>query len=87
MEDTALIPSLGGFHMLQSNLAHVPQLLSLRSRAWEWKLVSPLAATTKDHVPRAHAPQQEKPSQWEAWALQWRVALTKQQRPTSAKNK
>lgn len=33
-EDTALIPSLGGFHMLQSNLVHVPQLLSLRSRAW-----------------------------------------------------
>ena len=28
------------------------------------------------HVPRAHAPQQEKPPQWEAHAPQWRVAPT-----------
>ena len=29
----------------------------------------------KPTCPKAHAPQQEKPPQWEAWALQWRVAL------------
>ena len=39
-----------------------PQLLSLR------------AATTEARVPRAHAPQWEKPPQWEARALQRRVA-------------
>ena len=42
--------------------AHVPQLLSLH------------ATTTEAHVPRACAPQQEKPLQWEACAPQWRVA-------------
>ena len=42
--------------------AHMPQLLSLR------------AATTEALVPRAHAPQQEKPLQWEAHAPQRRVA-------------
>ena len=30
--------------------------------------------TTEARVPRAHAPQQEKPPQWEARAPQWRVA-------------
>ena len=42
--------------------AHVPQLLS------------PRATTTEAHVPSAHAPQQEKPPQWEAHAPQRRVA-------------
>ena len=42
--------------------AHVPQLLS------------PRVATTEAHVPRARAPQQEKPPQWEAHAPQRRVA-------------
>ena len=37
------------------------------SRAFELQL-------TEARVPRAHAPQQEKPSQWEAHTLQWRVA-------------
>ena len=41
---------------------HVPQLLSLHATA------------TEARVPRAHAPQQEKPLQWEARALQRRVA-------------
>ena len=36
---------------------------------------SPRATTTEARVPRAHAPQQEKPPQWEARAPQWRVAL------------
>ena len=47
--DTGLIPGLGGFHRLQSNYAHVPQL---------------------PRCPRARAPQQEKPPQWEAHAPQ-----------------
>ena len=41
----------------------VPQLLSLHSRAREPQLLSPRATTTEAHVPRAHAPQQEKPPQ------------------------
>ena len=40
---------------------HEPQLLSLH------------AATTEARMPRAHAPQQEKPPQWEARAPQQRV--------------
>ena len=41
-------------------------LLSLRSRAQELQLLSPRATATKAWVPRARAPQQEKPLQWEA---------------------
>ncbi|KAJ8786159.1 hypothetical protein J1605_006515 [Eschrichtius robustus] len=37
--------------------------LSLRSRAREPQLLSPRAATTEAHTPRACAPQQEKPLQ------------------------
>ena len=40
-----------------------PQLLSLRSRAHKPQLLSPRAATTEAHVPRAGALQQEKPLQ------------------------
>ena len=36
--------------------------------------LSPQATTTEAGVPRAHALQQEKPLQWEARALQRRVA-------------
>ena len=42
--------------------AHVPQLLS------------PRATTTEACASGARALQQEKPPQWEAHALQWRVA-------------
>ena len=52
----------------------VPQLLSLRSRACEPQLLSPCATTTEARVPRASAPQQEKPPQREAHAPQRRVA-------------
>ena len=57
---------------------------------------SPHAATTEAQEPRAHAPQQEKPPQWEALIPQWRVAphslqlekaCTQQWRPSTAKNK
>ena len=60
--DMGSSPGLGRSHMPQSNQAHVPQLLSLR------------ATITEACVPRAHAPQQEKPPQWEAQAPQRRVA-------------
>ena len=45
--------------------AREPQLLSLR------------ATTTEARVPRARAPQQEKPLQWEAHVPQRRVAPTR----------
>ena len=38
------------------------------------QLLSPHATTTEAHMPRAHAPQKEKPLQWEAHTPQWRVA-------------
>ena len=57
--------------------ARAPQLLKPAcSRACVPQLLSPHAATTEAHAPRARAPQQEKPPQWEARALQRRVALT-----------
>ena len=56
--DTGSIPGPGRSHMLWSNYAHAPQLLSL------------CAATTEARTPRAHALQQEKPLQREARAPQ-----------------
>ena len=38
------------------------------------QLLSPHTTTTEALVPRARAPQQEKPPWWEAHAPQWRVA-------------
>ena len=55
----------------------VPQLLSLCSRAREPQLMSPRDTTTEACAPRAGAPQQEKPPQWEARAPQRRVALAR----------
>ena len=72
--DMGSIPGLGRSHVTRSNKAHAPQLLSLRSRAREPQLLSPHATTTEAHTPRARAPQQEKPPQWEARAPQRRVA-------------
>ena len=54
--------------------ARAPQLLSLCSRAHEPQLLSLRAATTEARMPRARAPQQEKPPQWEARAPRWRAA-------------
>ena len=62
-------------HMPQSNETHELQLLSLHFRALEPQLLSPRATTTEPCAPRARAPQQEKPPQWEARAPQQRVAL------------
>ena len=49
--DTGLIPGPGRSHMPQGKKALMSQLLS------------PRAATTEAHSPRAHAPKQEKPPQ------------------------
>ena len=43
--------------------AHVPQLLSLRSRAHQPQLLSPRATTTEARAPRARARNKEKPLQ------------------------
>ena len=43
--------------------SHMPQLLSLRSRAREPQLLSLHAATTEARAPRARALQQDKPPQ------------------------
>ena len=64
--DMGSILGQGGSHMTWSNSAYAPQQLSLCSRAWDWQLPKP-------SCPRSHASQQEKPLQWEAHALQWRV--------------
>ena len=56
----------------------------------------PRATTTEAHAPRARAPQQEKPQQWEACTLQQRVAPARrnqrkarvqQRRPKSSQKK
>ena len=73
--DTGPSPGPGRSHMPQSNEARAPQLLRLRSRALKPQLLSLRATTTKAHAPRANAPQQEKPLQWEACVLQGRAAL------------
>ena len=72
--DMGSSPGPGGSHMPWSNKAHAPQLMSLCSTALEPQLLSPSATTTEACAPRAHAPQQEKPPQWEAHAPQGRVA-------------
>ena len=60
--DTGSVPHPGRSHVTRSNYAREPQLLS------------PCATTTEAHAPRARAPEQEKPPEWEAYAPQWRVA-------------
>ena len=57
------IPGLGRSHMPWSNKVHVPQLLSLCSRARELQRLSPHALTAESHMPRACALQQQKPPQ------------------------
>ena len=49
--DTSSTPGPLRFHMPRSKNSHVPQLLSLTSRACELQLKSPHAAATKAHVP------------------------------------
>ena len=61
--DMGSIPDPGRSHMLWSNSARDPQLLSLCSRAHEPQLLSLRATTTETCAPRARAPQQKKPPQ------------------------
>ena len=61
--DTGSSPGPGISHMPRSNEAHVPQLLSLCSRARKPQLLRPRATTTEACAPRARAPPQEKPRQ------------------------
>ena len=49
-------PGPGRSHMLLSNKACAPQLLSLHSGALEPQLLSPRATATETHKPRAFAP-------------------------------
>ena len=93
--DMGSSPGLGRSHMPRSNKAHAPQLLSLRSRARELQLLKPVchnywslcATTTEARAPRAHAPQEEKPLQWEARLPQLEKAHVQQRRPNAVKNK
>ena len=55
--DMGSSPGLGRSHMLWSNKAHEPQLLSLCSRARKPQLLSLRPATTEACAPRARAPQ------------------------------
>ena len=74
--DTGSSPGLGGSHMLRSNWAHEPQLLSLR--VWSLRSTTREAATVRG--PRTvmmsgpHLPQLEK-------------ALAQKRRPNAAINK
>ena len=72
--DTGSSPGPGWSHMPWSNWACAPQLLSLHSRAHVQQLLSPRATAAEARVPRTRASQWEEPLQWEAHALQWRVA-------------
>ena len=56
-------PWSGRIPLAAEQLTHAPQLLSLRSRACEPQLLSLRVATTEARMPRARAPQQEKPPQ------------------------
>ena len=47
--DTGLVPGPGRSHIVQSNEAHEPQLLSLCSRAWGLQFLK--AAYPKPHMP------------------------------------
>ena len=72
--DTGSIPGLGKYHMLQGNIARVPQLLSLRSRADAPQLEKPPQR-------EAHTLQLES----SPGSLQREKACMQQLRPTTAK--
>ena len=67
--------------------AHTPQLLCPRTITTEaCTLWGPCAATTEARVPRARAPQQKKPPQWEAHTLQQRVAPARHKKKLMCNN-
>ena len=59
----------------------------MSSSTGESQLLTPHAATAETHVRRACAPQQEKPQQRQALALQPEKACTQQRRTSATKNK
>ena len=70
-EDMGLILGLGRFpHASEQLRLCIAMTESADPRASKSQLLSPRAATTEVHVPRAHALQQEKPLQQEARAPQ-----------------
>ena len=94
--DTGSIPGQGRFHVPWRNQAYVPQLLRLCDKPWCIQLWSSPAAATETLVPKAHAPQQEKPPRWEARAPRLESSLLspqlekgcwQQQRPTTTINR
>ena len=67
--DMGSSPGPGRSHMPQSNEACEPQLLNLRATTTE-----PVCCNYWTPMPRACAPQREKPLQWETCPLQPRVS-------------
>ena len=61
--DVGSSPGPGKSHMPRSSWARAPRLLSLCSGAREPQLLSPRAAIAGARVPRARAPQRERPPQ------------------------
>ena len=74
--DIGLIPGLGRFHVPQGNKVCVPQLLSPCSGALEPNYWAHVLQLLKPEHLEPMLPQQEKPPQWEARALQQSVAPT-----------
>ena len=94
--DTGSSPGPGRSHMPRSNKAHVPQLMSLRSRACKPQLLTPRVTTTEAHAPRAPARQQREATARRSLLTtmkssprspQLEKASAQQQRPNAAKNK
>ena len=86
--DTGSIPGLGRSHMLRSNEAHAPQLLSLRSRAHEPQLLKPSCLEPVLHNNRSH--HYEKPvhhNKSSPCSPQLEKARAQQWRHNAAKNK
>ena len=61
--NTGSSPGPGRSHMPRSDWARAPQLLNLCSGARKPQLLSPRATDAEARVPRARAPQQDKPPQ------------------------
>ena len=61
--DTGSIPDPGRSHEPKSDQALAPQLLSLRSKAWEPQLLTPRVQLGKPVCPKACTLQQETPPQ------------------------
>ena len=88
--DAYSIPGPWRFHMPLGNWIHVWWQLSLCSRGPEPQLLSPWATIPEVLDPRACAPQQEKPQQWEPHALQIETSPplpATRERPSTATNK